>query len=54
MVVTVFQDAKAQATGAVRVAYALINKQKTDNYHWIPYQTVTRTNYEQFIQQNQK
>ncbi|MBC3947878.1 substrate-binding domain-containing protein [Erwinia persicina] len=54
MVVTVFQDAKAQATGAVRVAYALINKQKTDNYHWIPYQTVTRANYEQFIQQNQK
>lgn len=54
MVVTVFQDAKAQATGAVRVANALINKQKTDNYHWIPYQTVTRANYEQFIQQNQK
>ncbi|MBN1087288.1 substrate-binding domain-containing protein [Erwinia aphidicola] len=54
MVVTVFQDAKAQATGAVRVAYALIDKQKTDNYHWIPYQTVTRANYEQFIQQNQK
>ncbi|WP_397324998.1 substrate-binding domain-containing protein [Pantoea agglomerans] len=54
MVVTVFQDAKAQATGAVRVAYALINKQKTDNYHWIPYHTVTRANYEQFIQQNQK
>jgi len=53
MVVTVFQDAKAQATGAVKVAYALINKQKMDNYHWIPYQTVTRENYEQFTQQNQ-
>ncbi|WP_370425705.1 substrate-binding domain-containing protein (plasmid) [Pantoea vagans] len=54
MVVTVFQDAKAQAIGAVKVASALVNKQKTDNYHWIPYQKVTRANYEQFIQQNQK
>lgn len=54
MVVTVFQDAKAQATGAVKVAHEMIEKQKTDNYHWIPYQTVTKENYEQFIRLNQK
>lgn len=54
MAVTVFQDAKAQATGAVKVTYALINKQKTENYHWIPYQTVTKANYEQFTQSDQK
>lgn len=54
MVVTVFQDARAQATGAVSVASALVNKQKTANYHWIPYQTVTKANYPQFSQQQQK
>ena len=54
MVVTVFQDARAQATGAVSVAAALLHKQKTANYHWIPYQTVTQTNYPQFSQQQQK
>lgn len=54
MAVTVFQDAKAQATGAVEATYALINKQKTENYHWIPYQTVTKANYEQFTQSDQK
>lgn len=54
MAVTVFQDAKAQATGAVKATYALINKQKTENYHWIPYQTVTKANYEQFTQPDQK
>lgn len=54
MVVTVFQDARAQATGAVSVAAALLHKQKTTNYHWIPYQTVTQTNYPQFSQQQQK
>lgn len=50
MVVTVFQDARAQATGAVSVASALVHKQKTANYHWIPYQTVTKENYPQFSQ----
>ena len=54
MAVTVFQDARAQATGAVKVASQLLNKQKTENYHWIPYQTVTKENYEQFIKLNQK
>jgi len=54
MAVTVFQDARAQATGAVKVASQLLNKQKTENYHWIPYQTVTKENYAQFIKLNQK
>lgn len=54
MAVTVFQNAKAQATGAVKVANDLVNKQKTENYHWIPYQTVTKENYASFIQLNQK
>lgn len=54
MVVTVFQDAKAQASGAVKVAHEMVEKQKTDNYHWVPYQTVTKANYEQFTRLNQK
>lgn len=54
MAVTVFQDARAQATGAVKVASQLLNKQKTENYHWIPYQTVTKENYAQFSKLNQK
>lgn len=54
MAVTVFQDARAQVTGAVKVASQLLNKQKTENYHWIPYQTVTKENYAQFSKLNQK
>ncbi|WP_342755407.1 substrate-binding domain-containing protein [Pantoea sp. MBD-2R] len=52
MVVTIFQDAKGQASGAVKVAHALLEKQKAANYNWIPYQTVTKANYQQFADMN--
>ncbi|WP_338564264.1 substrate-binding domain-containing protein [Erwinia sp. E_sp_B04_7] len=52
MAVTVFQDAKGQATGAVKVSHDMLEKQKTAVYNWIPYQTVTKANYGQFTQQN--
>lgn len=48
MVVTIFQDAKGQAIGAVKVTQALLKKQKAANYNWIPYQTITKANYQQF------
>lgn len=54
MAVTIFQDAKGQAIGAVKVAYAMLEKQKVDNYNWIPYQTVTKENFQQFIPTNVK
>lgn len=50
MIVTVFQDAKGQATGAVKVTHEMLEKQKTQTYNMIPYQTVTKENYAQFIQ----
>lgn len=50
MIVTVFQDAKGQATGAVKVTHEMLEKQKTQTYNIIPYQTVTKENYAQFIQ----
>ena len=54
MAVTIFQDAKGQATGAVQVTKAMLDKQKTAPYNWIPYATVTQANYQQFEQKNQK
>ncbi|MFT4270171.1 MAG: substrate-binding domain-containing protein [Pantoea sp.] len=54
MAVTIFQDAKGQATGAVQVTKAMLDKQKTAAYNWIPYATVTQANYQQFEQKNQK
>ena len=52
MVVTIFQDAKGQASGAVKVTHALLEKQKAANYNWIPYQTITKANYQQFADMN--
>jgi len=48
MTLTIFQDAKGQATGAVQVAKALLEKQKVQEFNWIPYQTITPENYAQF------
>lgn len=52
MVVTIFQDAKGQAIGAVKVTQALLEKQKAANYNWIPYQTITKANYQHFAGMN--
>ena len=54
MAVTIFQDAKGQATGAVKVAREMLDKQKTEVYNWIPYETVTQENYTKYTQLNQK
>lgn len=51
MVLTIFQDAKGQATGAVKVTKALLDKQKVQVYNWIPYKTITPENYSQFAAQ---
>lgn len=54
MAVTVFQDAKGQAIGAVQVAQAMLEGKKTEPYNWIPYDTVTLDNYTSFASKNQK
>lgn len=54
MAVTVFQDAKGQAIGAVQVAQAMLEEKKTQPYNWIPYDTVTLDNYTSFASKNQK
>lgn len=54
LAVTIFQDAKAQAIGAVQVTRAMLDHAKTEPYNWVPYATVTRENYPQFTQMNQK
>lgn len=52
MALTIFQDAKGQATGAVQVTKALLEKQKVKQFNWIPYQTITPDNYAQFEAKN--
>ena len=54
MAVTIFQDAKGQATGAVDVAYDMLSGKKTEAYNWVPYHTVTKENYQEFTSKNQK
>ncbi len=54
MAVTVFQDAKGQAIGAVQVVQAMLEQKKTEPYNWIPYETVTLDNYASFASKNQK
>ncbi|WP_437614132.1 substrate-binding domain-containing protein [Erwinia sp. V71] len=54
MAVTVFQDAKGQAIGAVQVAQAMLEQKKTEPYNWVPYETVTLDNYSSFASKNQK
>lgn len=48
MTLTIFQDARGQATGAVKVARALLDKKEVASYNWIPYKTVTSENFQQF------
>lgn len=52
MALTIFQDAKGQAIGAVKVTKALLDKQKVQTFNWIPYQTITPENYAQFAAKN--
>lgn len=54
MALTIFQDAKGQATGAVQVTQALLEKQKTEPYYWVPYKIITQDNLAQFMTANPK
>lgn len=54
MTLTIFQDARGQATGAVNVTRALLDKQKIDPYVWVPYKTITPDNVQQFVNPEQK
>lgn len=51
---TIFQDARGQATGSVKVVRALIDKQKIDAYTWVPYKTITPDNVKDFINTESK
>lgn len=52
MALTIFQDARGQATGAVEVTKALLNKQKVQTLNWVPYQLITPENYAKFAADN--
>lgn len=54
MAVTIFQDAKGQAIGSVKVTKAMLEKQPTEAYNWIPYEVVTKQNYTSFAEKNAK
>jgi len=44
MALTIFQDAKAQATGAVQVTQTLLENQSAEAFNWVPYKVVTAEN----------
>jgi len=48
MVATVYQDARAQGSMAVKLAYDLIRGQKVPHLTYIPFQLVTKANVQQF------
>jgi inositol transport system substrate-binding protein len=49
LAVTVFQDARGQARGAVDAAVKLSRGEKIDSFVWIPFELVTRENYKSFL-----
>jgi inositol transport system substrate-binding protein len=49
LTVTVFQDARGQAKGAVDAAVALARGERMDPFVWIPFELVTRDNYKSFV-----
>lgn len=54
MIATVFQDAKGQGEGAVQTAIKLVKGEKVQKNVMIPYQLITKDNYQQFVSRNQK
>ncbi|MBK5016761.1 sugar ABC transporter substrate-binding protein [Pantoea sp. S62] len=50
--VTIFQDAKGQGDGAVQSAIALVKGQKVEQNVLIPYQMITKDNYQDFAKRN--
>jgi inositol transport system substrate-binding protein len=49
LAVTVFQDARGQARGALDAAVKLSRKEQVDSFVWIPFELVTRENYKGFL-----
>jgi inositol transport system substrate-binding protein len=49
LAVTVFQNARGQARGAVEAAMKLSRAEKIDSFVWIPFELVTRENYKNFV-----
>ena len=49
LAVTVFQDARGQARGALDAAVKLSRGEKVDSFVWIPFELVTRENYKAFL-----
>lgn len=54
MVASVFQDAKGQGEGAVQTAVKLVKGEKVQPIVDIPFQLITKENYEKFTSKNQK
>jgi inositol transport system substrate-binding protein len=49
LAVTVFQNARGQANGAVDAALTLARGGRVDPFVWIPFELVTRDNYKSFL-----
>ncbi len=49
LAVTVFQNARGQARGALDAAVKLSRKEQVDSFVWIPFELVTRENYKGFL-----
>ena len=49
LAVTVFQNARGQAKGAVDAAVKLSRGETVDSFVWIPFELVTRENYKSFL-----
>ncbi|WP_455818268.1 sugar ABC transporter substrate-binding protein [Pseudomonas cerasi] len=54
LALTVFQDAAGQGKGAVTMAKQVIDGKNGDKFMWIPYQVITKDNYEAFASKNLK
>ncbi|PHP95625.1 rhizopine-binding protein [Pantoea agglomerans] len=52
MALTIFQDARGHATGAVQVTKALLDKKKVETLNWVPYKLITPENYQSFSADN--
>jgi inositol transport system substrate-binding protein len=48
--VTVFQNAKGQGEGGIKVAIALAKGESVEKYTWIPFELVTPENYKNYMQ----
>jgi inositol transport system substrate-binding protein len=51
---SIFQDAKGQGEGAVQTAIQLVKGEKVESSVMIPYQLITKANYQDFADKNKK